>query len=128
MLSPSVKRPPQMMSEKNRSNHQIPLENDLEEDSQNREKETFFRSDYSSEQKERGKKRTRQKDDIIDKFLRSCYAIIPAIITGGVIAGMLEVAQGWVITAGSPSMVSLTFVSFFLWYWIIKRIDDRKKE
>lgn len=117
-----------MMSEKNRSNHQIPLENDLEEDSQNREKETFIRSDYSSEQKERGKKRTRQKDDIIDKFLRSCYAIIPAIITGGVIAGILEVAQGWVITAGSPSMVSLSFVSFFLWYWIIKRIDDRKKE
>ena len=116
-----------MLSEEKGTARQTSIPNNLEKDSEKANESNKSRSGHSSF-KETGKsKDSGPKDDIIDKFLRSCYAIVPAIITSGTIAGLLEVAQDWVITAGSPSMVGLTIASFCFWYWIIKRIDFRKK-
>lgn len=116
-----------MMSEKKKYTRQIRISNDLDNDFEKEVTEKSSRAARTSKHTDKGITESKPKDDIIDKFLRSCYALIPAVITSGTIAGLLEVAQGWVITAGSPSMIGLTIASFSFWYWIIKKIGMKKK-
>jgi len=62
-------------------------------------------------------------DDIFDKLLRGCYALIPSILTSGVIAGFIEITTDWIIQAGSLPMISLTVLTFYGWYFLLKKFD-----
>lgn len=113
-----------MSQNKEDSTYNNSLSNDLEEDYSKNDSGSI-NSSFKTNIKDNPNTFENSKDDIFDMFLRGCYSLIPAIFTSAAIAGFIEIAQGWEISAGSFPMIILTIFTFTFWYWLIKIIDSR---
>lgn len=59
------------------------------------------------------------KEDIVDKLLRGFVAFFTAVFISALIAGMLEIAQGWKISFGSPPMIFSTALLYYPSYKVL---------
>lgn len=62
------------------------------------------------------------KEDIVDKLLRGFVAFFLAVFISAVVAGMIEVAQGWEISFGSLPMIAGTTILYYPIYKILTRL------
>ncbi|MCH8569387.1 MAG: hypothetical protein LAT67_14020 [Balneolales bacterium] len=93
------------------------LENKLTEPPPAKER---IKANFSENEKTPAKDKTASpEEDIIDIGLRGFSALVLSVFISAIIAGMLEVAQGWDIAFGSLPMIALSVVIFYPTYKIM---------
>ncbi|NBC64959.1 MAG: hypothetical protein GVY07_04760, partial [Bacteroidetes bacterium] len=89
------------------------LKNALNDNSSSEENERRTFELRENEESPIKKKTELPKEDIVDKLLRGFVAFFVAVFISAVVAGLLEVAQGWEISFGSLSMIAITAALYY---------------